>query len=225
MALSDVQWGRLLALAWIDPAFKGALEMDPALAIKNLKTSGKLTAVELQAIGLDPSPTVQDHLLNLGTISYYTDYTNAKYSELDAIVSRGGKHDEDGWFWDGILGATATSAPSASSQQGGISMPDWSRIYARIWIDHRLNEPGFGADPIKYPLKNHRGAFEKDPATTVENITKSPLLNNIPYAKGITPLFSLLEKPDTWTGKQLERCVKTGDLNGYPLGWICKKCC
>jgi len=38
MALNEIQWGRILALAWLDDGFKKAFEKDPAGALRGLKT-------------------------------------------------------------------------------------------------------------------------------------------------------------------------------------------
>lgn len=245
MALSEEAWGRLLALAWVwqDAAgkftFRDKIEKDPADGLSYLKTTpvalpnGIPKRDFLRAVGLDPDPTVKDHLFYLDSIDYPqdADFKGANCQLLDNWVAgnQPAEFEEDEWklaIW---------RAPVTEPTQNILTLMEWGRIYARIWIDYMLNQ-------LAQPCRNKYGPnqkgygteFERDPATVVETICNElPTLGYPPiqYTKqNTTRLFALIPKPGTWDKLQLEACVGTGKLKGpkkkdHPLCWILRKCC
>lgn len=230
-ALDEAQRGRLLALAWIDSQFKVDFEKDPAAALRSLKlsvnTPGKPDKATLMDIGLDPDSNVKDRLVDLLTVKYPADFRGMPCAQLDDVIQKGKPEmAEDDWSWDGIVEATATNAGTA------LALSHWGRIYARIWMDDRIDTLPNACKEKYGPQQKYREAFETDPAAVVEAITqelKSKGIVTIPYTRGVDRLFVLLPRPDAWTDPQVATCVKTGKLEGktntYPLQWICKKCC
>jgi hypothetical protein len=223
MALTENQWGRILALAWKDNTFKGPFEKDPAHTLRNHPRSKAL----LSQIGIGPSdPIVDSAMLSQSG----PDFSQASPQIIDAVIRGNLKAPlpEDSWFWDSILKGDATR-PDINL----ISLEEWGRIYARLWMDARLHEPLFQPFRATYgPQSTYLRDFEKDPAAVVNKLTNGtppPAPNgpslNITYTKGTTRLFVLVNRPGDWSDEQLEDIIDDGIINGQPVRWMVRKCC
>jgi hypothetical protein len=220
MALNEIQWGRILALAWRDNNFKVDFEKDPEKALRSHGRSKNL----LIEFGIDPTdPIVDVTIIQSGG----PNFAQAHPQVIDAVI-RGNQPaalPEDSWFWDSILQGNATQ-PAATDL---ITLGQWGKIYARIWMDERLHESTFQPFRATYgPKRNYLRQFEKNPAVVVNLLTGSSLAGpplNISYTPNVTRLFVLIGKPTTWSDAQLDTIIDTGEINGHPVKWMAGKCC
>jgi hypothetical protein len=209
MTLNEIQWGRILALAWINEKFKASFEKDPAKALRDLKTQSGLGAELFEELSLDDNTS----LVDLDRITNYPlDFAGVPKARLQMIADglEKVKIPDARWYW-GLRKGEKKKGIATRAEAGTLTPAEWGQIYARIWEDEK-----FGA-----PKKNYKARFEKDPAEVVEAITAEL---GIPYKRGDTRLFAIGEKPD-WDNRQLEGVVKTGKVNGHPLVWMVTKCC
>jgi hypothetical protein len=219
MALDEIQWGRILAFAWLNKDFKAAFETNPTKALRDLKGQGGLGAELFEELGLDDNPPLVD-LERI--VDYPVDFVGVPEDRLIKIR----KGDEpvrmpnSQWYWGlredernkGIATRSGTDEPVTTTQ--------WGQIYARIWEDERSG----GSDK-----KNYKARFERDPAAVVKEIAEESKamegMKPINYEYGVTPLYVFDPKPTDWDDEQLEGVVTTGKVNGQPLVWMVTKCC
>jgi hypothetical protein len=214
MALTEIQWGRILALAWIDDQFRKSFEKDPAKALRDLNTHSGLGADLFEELGLDNNPPLVD-LERI--VDYPVDFAGIPKERLLKI--QGGeeqdkvKMSDARWYWGLREGEIKSDVAIRSVDGTTLTAAEWGRIYACIWEDERFG----GASKQDYKRR-----FERDPAEIVEKITEKL---GILYKRGDTPLFVFAEKPSDWDDEQLEGIVTTGKVNGHPLVWMVTKCC
>lgn len=222
MALTEIQWGRILALAWRDNTFKVAFEKDPAQTLRSHPRSiGLLTSFGIGST----DPIVDVFIVNQGG----PNFAQASPQVIDDVI-RGNlpaSLPEDSWFWDSVRQGDATQPPVPAADF--ITLSQWGKLYARVWMDERLNESTFQPFRATYgPKKNYLRRFEKNPTAIVRELTDTtsppagPLLS-IPYTQN-TRLFVLVPKPN-WTNDQLDTIIDTGEINGQPVKWMAGKCC
>jgi len=211
MALNEIQWGRILALAWLDDEFKAAFEKDPARALRGLKTRPGLGADLFEELGLDEDASFIDleHIAD-----YPVDFPGVPKARL-LKIKNGDEYDKvklaDAlWHWG--LGRDAIKGIATREAKGTLTAAEWGRIYARIWEDERFGDP----------KKNYKARFERDPAEVVNDITAELSISHYKYQ--YTRLFVIGEKPN-WDDEQLEGMVTTGTVNGHPLVWMVTKTC
>jgi hypothetical protein len=209
MALTEIQWGRILALAWIDDQFKESFEKDPARALEDLKKHPDLGVGLFEELGLeDDSPLVDLECI----VDYPVDFSGLSRERLAAIKNTGEPEMPDSyWYW----GLGESAGPHLATRSGtneSLTKSQWTQIYARIWEDERFGNP----------KRYYKARFERNPAKIVKEITEEM---GIKCDWDIMRLFSFADKPAIWDGEQLEGIVTTGKVNGHPLVWMVTKCC
>jgi hypothetical protein len=231
MALNEIQWGQILALAWLNEDFKMDFEIDPAKALKDLRTKDSPLRNSLQ----NKNPFSEDILDDLGIddnsplidleriVEYPVDFSGAPEAMLLKIIAGNDqspvKMEEAPWYW-GWREGEEKHGIATKVEKDTLKGVEWGQIYACIWKDERFGGPD---------KKNYKAQFERDPAQIVKEIakevnsdaTKSP----ITYTENVTRLFAVIPKPTEWEIEPLERVVKTGKVNGYPLVWMVTKSC
>jgi hypothetical protein len=224
MALNEFQWGRILAVAWKHPSFGTDLEKDPAGALQRLKTSNPplVLASEHQALGLnDPAP------FHLESIHSPSEFSGDPARILHEIITTGRRTPsgpvvevrEDSWFLEPARNGNATQPGDT------LTLAQWARIYARLWMDFRINQPGFTntlpSGAIYTPQRGYDNRFAKDPTDVIEDMA----LSGIPYTRRQTRLFALVQRPTSWSAAELDNVIDTGRVNGFQLRWMVRKCC
>jgi hypothetical protein len=234
VALKDGQWGRLLALAWLDQTFKEKFETDPVAAVAHLKTNQAEYRSDfgddfLDGLGLKDDNVV---LANFESMSWKnTKFEQMSGKRLDECIR--GEHidglnpEPSDWFW-----GDRSEVAFQEAQEGlkTLTARDWVRIYARIWMDHRLNTESIDE---KYtntygPPQGYVEGFEKDPAATVKKIVEEIKTKKwgiqIEYQYRVTRLYAVADKPADWLLQELSGCVKTGKIRDKPFTLVVKKC-
>src|SRR5262249_22486754 len=144
------------------------------------------------------------------------------------------------WVWGAQSRGALGPANRTAGEERTLTAEEWVRIYARIWMDHRLDEPDMG-QPYKKkygPKKGHMEGFETDLAATVEKIAEE--FNNkfkngeegwqpIEYTRGTTRLYAVMKSkaslPDWGLDKPtVTNLVRTGTVENQPLVWLVNKC-
>lgn len=227
MTLNEIQWGRLLALAWLEDEFKDAFEINPAQALRdlrepnstlrqNLKDKSLLNDDILEELGLDDDTALVD-LERI--VDYPVDFAGAPKALLDEIIqtpdSDHSRAMPPAYYYWGLDDQKKEGIATGDDPTGtALSLSVWTKIYACIWKDEKPDNP---------EKKNYKARFERDPALVVKEIMKNELGIQYPPEK-VYRLFAIYNKPN-WIEKHLVDGVKTGEINGYPLIWIVTKCC
>ncbi|MBI3756480.1 MAG: hypothetical protein HY267_00735 [Deltaproteobacteria bacterium] len=231
MALSELQWGRILALAWLDKLFKDTFEADPTKAFNDLKDPVKKKELRqkygdfiLEELGLEAENI---SFIDLETMTWDgTDFAGMPGAQLQKCINVGGAVRPPSGRW--FLGADKVGVPLTDNPQDGgervLTAEEWGRLYSRIWMDHRLDE--LDMDPQlkeQYgPKKEYMEKFERDPARVVADIAGEL---HIEFIHGKTRLYGVLGKPADWGDTDLSGLVRTGKIGEQPLVWVVNKCC
>lgn len=175
--INDLQWGRILALAWLESEFKDRFEINPLTAFAWLITNesvlqGKYHPSIVQNLGIK-NPNIS--LSNIEGMSWPTvDFSALSGGDLDACIQGTvGSINADGtslWFRGSESEQALKSAPPAPGA-ATLTSKAWVQIYARIWMDHRL-------DDLEQQWKTKYGPgkqgyvdeFEKDPVAAITRI-------------------------------------------------------
>jgi len=219
MALTEIQWGQILALAWIDEGFRDTFEKNPFQALQDLKNDPDLGAGLFDELGLEDEPSLVD-LERI--VDYPVDFAGVPIDRLIRI--RNGDEPlpmpDSYWYWG--LASKKNPATHSGTNPDALTKMQWTQIYARIWEDERSDDPA--------TKKNYKANFEKNPAKVVRDIAEESKqwpepVNPINYAYNTTRLYIFDSKPDNWSDEQLEGIVMTGKVNEHPLVWMVSKCC
>ncbi len=231
MAFTDQQWGRLLALAWLEPGFKKELEKSAASAFSYLKENEAQLRIKygdfiLEDLGLTGENIVPANFENMAWEGI--DFGGMTGERLDECIRgdniAGMKPAESLWYWKSYNNNAVNPNPPTETLQG----EDWVRIYARIWMDIRLDDPSISPDLKKkyIPHRNYMADFEQDPAKTVSRIKDEfdklkfdPLNPSTLYELTDAP-----KKDPNFNNQILTQIVKTGKAEEEPLVWDFKKC-
>lgn len=256
MALTPQQWGRILALAWLDPTFKEKFEFDPAKAVKYLREKEEAYQSDfgndfLANLGLQDNNVI---LANFEAMTWDgTGFETRSGKELDDWIQGQGSINEVApdlceWFWDGENGLGLKDEQrlkdGQESKESGdertLDGKDWVRIYARIWMDNRLDGMDQEYRAI-YGLekKNYMEKYDEDPAAAIEEIvtemkkmvaeTKGyAKMSPIVYARGTTRLFEVTDKPEdkpeNFGMQDLPIIVRAGGYANKVFRFVLKKC-
>jgi hypothetical protein len=233
MPLSEAEWGQILALAWRDQGFKLAFERNPVEALKS-HDHGKTLLKTILVKNNNAFPLFELRMLDYGGY----DFAGTTASDLeDIFLGKRSVTAEDSWFCDPLA---RKGDATRTAQDDTLSLADWGRIYARIWLDKRIDENGAGfsdqhIQKIYGEKKKYAEKFEADPAEVVKKITEE-LKNHkdkppqISYTFNETRLYPLVSKPDSWPeNAELENIINFGTTNGQnggpSLRWKIRKCC
>jgi len=184
-AITDLQWARVHAKAWLDSNFKDTLDKNPAAALDpSVRTQLK--------IRLDAK------LIDLKSASGYgVNFDNYKPDELQTIYTTGklgGKLIE--------MTPSQWRSPSGNFQDvtqkdPGISLANWAKIYAYIWYQFKFASNG----TIRDDFENKPAETLRDPTNnvkdqTVDNVNRlSPTVPKIDYIYQQTPLITHGDPP------------------------------
>lgn len=230
MALSDLQWGQILALTWLEKPFKIRFELDPKQAFDELRDPAKNEELRkkygdffVEELGLKEDDIA---FIDVETMTWDgTDFAGMSGAQLQQCINGAIVIPPAGrWFW----GNNKLGIPLVSDNEDGqgevLSGQEWGRLYSRIWMDHRINESDMDPEIKKLygPQKGYLEQFEKDPAGAVTELAKEL---NISFNRGETRLYRVLDKPADWGDTELSGFVKSGQLGGQTLVWIVNKCC
>src|SRR5215510_8862368 len=93
MALNELQWGRIFALAWRNNDFKAALEEDPATALLNLRDNPNFFRRRpdsyippLDVIREITPPPGDDEIVDPNRIVYPEDFDSMQPTRLKEII-------------------------------------------------------------------------------------------------------------------------------------------
>ena len=178
MALNELQWGRIFALAWRNNDFKAALEKDPATALTDLRDNPNsfLRRPDSYIPPLDvireiTPPSSDDEIIDPNRIVYPEDFGGMQPTRLKEIIQdiKLVAMSIEYWFWGENKGVATTN-----DERDTISLKDWGRIYARLYVDERIHLPHFKSEfPDSYhPKKDYTMRFRLSPAAVVNAIKK-----------------------------------------------------
>jgi hypothetical protein len=242
MALNELQWGRIFALAWRNKNFRDTLEKDPAAALMTLRDNPNFFSGRDPDTGKDsyipPFDVIReitplpgdDEIVDPNRIVYPEDFGGMQPTRLKEIIQ-----DEkpvamsiEYWFWGEDKGVATTN-----DEPDTISLRDWGRIYARLYVDERIHLPHFKSEfpDLYHPKKDYSVRFRLSPAAVVNAIAAEFSLRDPQFpvpALGYKPdhprLFALKSKPN-WGDEQLEEAVKTGTVSNMSFRRCITKCC
>jgi hypothetical protein len=253
VTLTDLQWGRILALMWLEPEFKVDFEKDPVQAFRRLREPARKAALGkkygdfiLADLGLESDDI---SLTNFEVMSWDgVDFWGMPGAQLhDCIQGKNiddMKPDESAWFWN------SRSKSALGAEPNTLTARDWVRIYARIWMDYRFDDfknalIGKSDEEIEKDedlklaktIVDHYGPtkkgyveeFDKNPAATVQRIKDEfdqKKWDPINYKPETTRLFTVIHPPAN-SGLEnltLNDLDRTGNVRNHPLKWILKKC-
>jgi hypothetical protein len=216
VAMTEEQWGRVLAKAWTDQSFQDLLETDPKVAVGAVQAQfGIMNAKLLDLSSMD------------STNDGYTLLQQMSVTDLNDIIATGMLNNQkvlkdDMWV---LQGGTVSISDVAKIYEPGLAMKtkkqpltsqQWAQIYAQIWKDDLFGGP---------QKKNYKTNFENDPADAVAKIVQDNPGMGINYQKGVTPLFVIVPRPSGLTPTMLQQIVNTGQSGGQILKLIVRKCC
>jgi hypothetical protein len=243
MALDDRQWGRILALAWLDNKFRKKLETNPITAFAYLKEHETTFRNDYGTYFLDELGLRGDNvvLTNFEVMSWEgVDFGSMSEDRLDECIQgvniAGMGPDQSRWFWNSRSDDALVDAPATAQEKRTLTPAEWVRIYARLWMDLRIDEPTMSQSyKAKYgpTMKRYVEEFDKDPAETIKKIAEefnnnvnagNPGWKKLNYVHNNTRLFAVVGKPQDWLDQELVGCVRTGKVRNLPLTWVLKKC-
>ena len=177
MTLNEIQWGRLLALAWLESSFKKAFEIDPAKTLQDLrnsqsdlrqslKTENLLNDDIIEELGIDDD-TALVHLEHI--IDYPVDFAGAPKALLDEIIKAPDSDHSRAmppayYYWG--LNEQKKEGIATGEDERALSLSVWTKIYACIWKDEK---------PDNQEKKDYKARFERNPALVVKEILKNEL--------------------------------------------------
>lgn len=244
MALDDQQWGRILALAWLDDEFRKKFEMNPLTAFAYLKEHEDTFKQDygdyfLEELGLKGNDVI---LTNFQVMAWDgVNFAEMSGDRLDECIQGTNIEnlgpDQSIWFWNMLLGDALVEASATNGEPRTLTPTEWVRIYARLWMDLRFDEltmPNQIRAKYERPIKGQFvEEFDKNPTDVIGKIAKefSDKVDagelgwkKLDYVLNRIRLYSVIGKPQDWTPQELAGCVRTGNLRTFPLTWVLKKC-
>src|SRR5262245_21639194 len=139
MALNEIQWGRILALAWIDDQFKESFEKNPAKALRDLKKRPGLGVGLFEELGLGDTPPLVD-LERI--VDYPVDFAGVPKDRLINIRNGNEKIEMSNsrWYWGLREDERKKGTATHSDTKEPVTAAQWGQIYARIWEDERFDD-------------------------------------------------------------------------------------
>jgi len=192
--VSDLKWARIYACVWLDQALQNAFEKDPkTTVVANFQVNPSDKLLDLTGYDYDP---IANQLRDPHT-------TDTALTEVIKSLTFNGQTVQlrNPMFTPPTRTGTPIPLPQ-DADPNAISLADWTRIYAYIWLKEK-NNPGY------------RNLFEGDPLKGVQQIVpdmKNTFKVTITYQK----LLNLGDPPKLPTSDTLhDICNDVMDAKKY----------